>query len=170
MKDHISVREWQEKFRAGEFESKELDVQVKAGWYDWSCRDGSLAGRLKQLGKVVTGVTEPFILDNYYVWFKNNCPLSGPLYDDVRFEPLSDERDGNYFIVCKDSPHEKAKWVLYAERSGFDQPEFACGNLRELTKYVNQLGKELSEAKRDINELWEENHKTVKKKKLEVAR
>ena len=170
MRDNISVREWQEKFRAGEFEGKGRDVQIRAGWNDWFCRDESLANRLKQLGKVVMGVTEPFILDNYYVWFQNNSPLSGPLYDDVRFEPLSDKRDGNYFIVCKDSPHEKAKWVLYAERSGFEKAEFACGNLRELAKYINQLGRELAETKRDVNETRRENQKTAKTKKPEVAR
>ena len=43
---------------------------------------------------------------------KNNCPMSGPLYDDVRFDPLSGERDGKYFVVTLDSPHERAKWVL----------------------------------------------------------
>lgn len=68
-----------------------------------------LPGRLQRIGRVVMGITEPAILDNYYVWFKNNCPLDGPLYDDVRFEPLEGDRCGRYFVVSQDCPYEKRK-------------------------------------------------------------
>ena len=115
----MSVRQWQERFRAGDFSSRDRSVQCEAGWYDWFCRDEALAGRLKKLSGVVLGITDPFILDNYYVWFKNNCPVYGPLYDDVRFEPLSGERDGKYFVISLDSPHEQMKWALFTERYGY---------------------------------------------------
>lgn len=150
MSNNISVREWQKLFQAGEFSDKDSATQICAGWYDWFCSDEALAGRLKQIGKVVMGITEPFILDNYYVWFKNNCPVCGPLYDDVRFEPLVGERDGKYFVVSKDSPHEKQKWALYTERHGFNQPEYECGNLREMVKYINGLGRELAQAEKPV--------------------
>jgi len=117
--NEMSVRTWQERFRAGDFSSRNRAVQCKAGWYDWFCRDDALAGRLKKISSVVLGITDPFILDNYYVWFKNNCPLEGPLYDDVRFEPLTGERDGKYFLVALDSHHELIKWTLYTERYGY---------------------------------------------------
>ena len=84
-------------------------------------------------------------LDNYYVWFKNNCPLSFPLYDDVRFEPLSGDRDGKYFVISLDSPHERTKWALVTERYGFDAPEFDCRDIREMIKYVNSIGPELQQ-------------------------
>ena len=125
--NEMSVRTWQERFRAGDFSSRNRAVQCEAGWYDWFCRDDALAGRLKKISSVVLGITDPFILDNYYVWFKNNCPLCGPLYDDVRFEPLTGERDGKYFVVSLDSPHERMKWALVTERYGYDAPEFECG-------------------------------------------
>lgn len=139
----MTVRRWQERFRAGDFNSRDLSVQCEAGWYDWFCRDEALAGRLKKLSSVVMGIQAPFILDNYYVWFKNNCPVAGPLYDDARFEPLSGERNGKYFIVSLDSPHEQAKWVLYTERYGYDAPEFGSGNVRDVVRYINSMAAEL---------------------------
>ena len=39
MKEEISVRQWQEKFRAGAFDHKDIYTQCKAGWYDWFCQD-----------------------------------------------------------------------------------------------------------------------------------
>lgn len=75
--EHISVRQWQERFRAGAYENKDLKVQCAAGWYDWFCRDEALARRLKKISKVVMGITDPYILDNYYVWFMDNCPVVG---------------------------------------------------------------------------------------------
>lgn len=145
-KERFSVREWQERFRAGEFNEKDVGAQMNAGWYDWFCRDSALAGRLQRIAPVVMGITEPAILDNYSVCFKNNCPLNGPLYDDVRFEPLEGERDGRYFLVALDSPHEKPghKWALTAERSGFDEAEFGCGNVREMCEYINDVAYELA--------------------------
>ena len=142
--NEMSVRTWQERFRAGDFSSRDRAVQCEAGWYDWFCRDDALAGRLKKISGVVLGITDPFILDNYYVWFKNNCPLEGPLYDDVRFEPLTGERDGKYFVVSLDSPHEHMKWALVTERYGYDAPEFECGNVRDMVKYINAIAPELA--------------------------
>ena len=145
-KERFSVREWQERFRAGEFNEKDVGAQMNAGWYDWFCKDSALAGRLQRIAPVVMGITELAILDNYSVCFKNNCPLNGPLYDDVRFEPLEGERDGRYFLVALDSPHEKPghKWALTAERSGFDEAEFGCATVREMCGYINDVAHELT--------------------------
>ena len=168
MTNAISVREWQKQFRAGEFESKDRDTQICAGWYDWFCEDEELAERIKDIGRVVMGIMEPFILDNYYVWFKNNCPLCGPLYDDVRFEPLSSERGGKYFVVSKDSPYENEEWALYTERHGFESPEYECDNVSDMVKYINNLGRELSEQEQSTEAPAKAQKKTSKKK--EAAR
>ena len=142
----LSVREWQEAYRSGEFNAKDVATQIRAGFYDWFCRDEALAGRLKKIAPVVMGITQPAILDNYYVWFKNNCPLTGPLYDDVRFEPLEGERDGRYFVISLDSPHETQKWTMYSERHDdtFHEPEFGCGHVREMCRHINDAARELA--------------------------
>ena len=145
MRENISVHQWQALYQAGAFDAKDFKVQCEAGWYDWFCRDDALVGRLKRIAPVVAGITDPFILDNYYVWFKNNCPVDGPLYDDVRFEPLAGGRNGQYFLVIKDSPHEAYKWALYTERHGFERPEFQCDNVRDMIRYVNGMGPELAQ-------------------------
>ena len=146
MREMLSVRQWQELFHSGEFRDRSRETQIRAGWYDWFCADSALAGRLKEIGRVVMRITEPAILDNYYVWFKNNCPLNGPLYDDVRFEPLEGERCGRYFVVSLNYPYEKQKWTLYTERNGFEAPEFSCDHVFELSKYLNSQGKGLAKA------------------------
>ena len=59
MSDTLSVRQWQELFRSGAFRNRSREAQIRAGWYDWFCGDAALAGRLKQIGRVVMRITEP---------------------------------------------------------------------------------------------------------------
>ena len=55
------------------------------------------------------------------------------------------ERDGKYFVVSLDSPHERMKWALVTERYGYDAPEFECGNVRDMVKYINAIAPELAQ-------------------------
>ena len=44
---------------------------------------GNIIKQIKPGGKVD--------LENSYVWFKNNCPLQGNLYDDFRIADLESD-------------------------------------------------------------------------------
>lgn len=136
---NITVREWIEKFNHGEFDNKEFDTQVKAGWYDWFCSDKALSNRLKKMGNIIKDIKNDYILDNYYIWFKNNCPMVGRLYDDFRLEPLNDDlRDKLYFGVSCEDERNKNKYEIFTGRTGY-KTEFVADNKKELLNIINNL-------------------------------
>ncbi len=56
-------------------------------FYDWFCKPSSLRNKSWKLMKQVKTFLKhnPQIdLLEHYVFFKNNCPMFGPLYDDFR--------------------------------------------------------------------------------------
>ena len=91
MRDEISIRQWIENFDEGLYKAEGTDTQIRAGWYNWFCEDRLLPGKTRKLGRLVKQVSvSPLVdLDNWYVWFKNNCPMNGKLYDDFRFAHLA---------------------------------------------------------------------------------
>ena len=146
MPGETSVRQWQEKFRAGAFDSKDIAIQREAGWWDWHCRNDALAGRLKKIAPVVTGITEASVLDNYSVWFANvRSPGRNAVYDRVQFEPLGDVHDGRIFRIDYGNPNEPEKWTLYTERFGFAAPEFGCAHVRDMVGYIHTMAQELEQ-------------------------
>ena len=139
----ITVREWIEKFNNGEFEARDFDTQRKAGWYDWFCSDEALARRLKKMGNIIKDIKSDFILDNYRVWFKNNCPCSYPLYDDFRFEPLDEEkRESLYFgVQCGHPFGSEFMYEIFTARNGYII-EFKCKNKKEVLQAIERLASE----------------------------
>jgi hypothetical protein len=140
-----TLREFCERYRNGEFKSDDVNVQVEAGWYDWFCSDKQLHRRLQKIWKVLKGVTDDWLLDNFYVWFKNNCPVSYPLYDDVRFEPLDESlRNQQYLIVEIDCGFEDTKYAISTARNGY-HTEFASDDICAVYDFLNHWHEQFEE-------------------------
>lgn len=141
MKDRISVNEWINKFLSGEFDSQDVRVQIQAGWYDWFCKDSSLANKTKKIGNIVRQVKRggKVNLNDWYVWFKNNCPLNGPLYDDFRFASL--ETGDVQFTIQINCCWNKHRYAVYGRtpdgEGHWDEPLFESDSLKDLVKWLN---------------------------------
>lgn len=115
-------------------------------FYDWFCKDSSLEKKAVKLFKNVKSFVKarPDIdLDSTYVFFKNNCPVNGNLYDSFS---ICDRKTGDVlFWVTPKSGHkcyadEPAQMYDYSNRprETFKQAK----NFRELLKIVAYSGKE----------------------------
>lgn len=87
------------------------------GFYDWFCRDSSLklkafefVPKLKLLIKL--GIIDG---DSCYVWFKNNAPVSGQLYDDMRISMINDEHTylGGFVPALGHDGEDKGKCKVF---------------------------------------------------------
>lgn len=80
------------------------------GFYDWFCSDAGLANRAKRLQSNVRSFLnamekkgKAIDLESHYVFFKNNCPGSGNLYDS--FSICQIEGGNVQFWVTAQSGH-----------------------------------------------------------------
>ena len=138
MDKQIKLSEWIQRFKSGEFDKPDTTTQIKAGWFDWFCRDSSLANKTIKMGSIIKqfkagGKAD---LETSYVWFKNNCPLNGPLYDDFRIADI--ENNNNLFVVQIDCVWNDFKYTVFERLDGFEKPVFQTESSRELVKWFNK--------------------------------
>lgn len=126
MKKEFSITEFAARYNRGEFDSPSQTVQIEAGWYDWFCNSYALCKKTKKLApKVLSIMDSPkFDNDKTYVFFKNNCPFVGPLYDQFS---ICDMESGNVLFCCQHlekGSHgcDQAHWEIYARVNGFENP------------------------------------------------
>lgn len=121
----ISLRTWIDKFNANEFNATDRKTQIDAGWYDWFCKDTALRNKTYKLAPKVKQIaaSTKVNLDKHYVFFKNNCPVDGSLYDDFRICDL-ETGDVLYTITPRTGHrHEPGKYAeVWGRENGFEGP------------------------------------------------
>jgi len=107
-------------------------------FYDWFCKDSSLANKRIALDKKVrrlVGSTK-LNMDTMYVWFKNNCPMNGSLYDDIRFSDLA--TGTVIYTVVPRSGHKvnDGRAEVWGKENNFDGP-LVVGTWKDILKFFN---------------------------------
>lgn len=133
----IKVSEWVENYDKGMYDSSDRKTQIEAGWYDWFCDDDELSHYLKNelAPKVKELVKSPKInTDTMYVWFKNNCPMDGELYNDIRFADI--KTGDTLFTVIPSSGHTsiQGRAEAWSYENDFKEP-VVTGNWYDILQY-----------------------------------
>ena len=105
------------------------------GFYDWFCKDSSLKNKAKTLVSRLQTIlknNKRFDTTKTYVFFKNNCPCVGGLYDDFR---ICDIKTGNvlYTITPRD-PREGGKASIWSAENDFFRP-LLVGSWTDIKKF-----------------------------------
>lgn len=139
MNKDLNLRDWLSAFKEGQFNSKDTNIQIEAGWYDWFCKDESLAGKTAKLGAKLKQIVDSPKLkpEEQYVFFKNNCPMNGSLYDDFR---ICDIESGDViFCIVPRSGHRSLNGLgeVWGKENGFKEALFQ-GTWKEIKEWFNK--------------------------------
>ena len=102
-------------------------------FWDWFCSDKALHNRGEKLiAKLKTIINSSKIdCQKQYVWFKNNCPMRGPLYDDFR---ISDKETGNVIYTITPKSGHTGKAEVYGKENDFNEP-LAEGTWNDIKRF-----------------------------------
>lgn len=141
MRERIPISNWIDNFLAGQYDNPDVKAQILSGWFDWFCKDSTLVNKTKKIGNIIKQIKSggKVNLQYWYVWFKNNCPLNGPLYDDFRFASL--ETGDVQFTIQIDCCWNKQRYAVYGRtpdgEGHWDEPLFETNKVNELVNWLN---------------------------------
>lgn len=109
---------------------------VMSLWYDWFCKESLLRRKGEKLLEKLELISssKKFDNDKCYVFFKNNCPMNGSLYDDFR---ICDKETGDVlYTIIPRSGHkcDKGHAQVYGIDNDFEEP-LVDGSWKEVKKW-----------------------------------
>jgi hypothetical protein len=130
---NMNIATFAARFLRGDFDRNDRKIQCEAGWYDWFCRDTSLAAKTERLGRKVLQLMKSTKIDTEknYVFFKNNCPMRGGLYDDFR---ICDMETGNVIFTIVPRCAHSGKAEVWGRENGFNEP-LVSGTWRDVKSF-----------------------------------
>ena len=107
-----------------------LNKENYFGFYDWYCKESSLADNYKHLLPKLKFLVKIGLIDadNSYVWFKNNSPINGHTYNDINIASL--KKDNAFFGgICPKNGHtvynDKCTVWYFDEKGILTEEDFA---------------------------------------------
>lgn len=105
------------------------------GFYDWFCKDSSLKNKAEKLVSRLQTIlknNKRFDTTKTYVFFKNNCPCCGGLYDDFRICNI--ETGKVLYTVTPRDPHKNNKASIWSAENDFKEP-LVIGSWTDIKKF-----------------------------------
>jgi hypothetical protein len=130
----VNLKQQIEAFEQGIFlDSDGNDDKRCYNFYDWFCRESSLENKANKLFKEVKRFIKIKNIDtkNVYVFFKNNCPLIGSLYDDFR---ICDIETGNVIWTVTPKSGHTNQAEVWGKINDFNGPVIVGKNMSEIYK------------------------------------
>ena len=112
------------------------ELVIKGLWYDWFCRDSALEKKGVALIKKLKAISKSNKFDNdkTYVFFKNNCPCVGRLYDDFRICDI-ESGDVIYTVIPKSGfKSDDGMGQVWGKENDFKGPLFT-GTWKEIKNW-----------------------------------
>lgn len=128
---------------------KQFDLFDKDDWsidprcfyfYDWFCKSKSLRNKAESLMTKARKFVKlkNIDMDKNYIWFKNNCPCVGSLYDDFRIASCG-TGDVLYTVVPRSGHNGLCE--IWGQENDFKEPILEAKNwtdaLHKLKKTVD---------------------------------
>jgi hypothetical protein len=136
----VNLAEQLNAFASGRIIDSEGSENDCFNFYDWFCKDSSLERKANILfPKVKRFLKEYPEIDilSTYVFFKNNCPMLGPTYDDFR---ICDIESGNVLYtvtpsrVLKNGKNQIRMAEIWGRSNNFKQPIKEANTFTQLFK------------------------------------
>ena len=129
-----TLKQQLEAFEKGVFlDSQGNEDNTCYNFYDWFCKDQALKAKSERLFKA----TKRFVkkqninTETTYVFFKNNCPVFGSLYDDFR---ICDVETGDVVWNVTPKSGHSGKAEVWGRKNDFKEPIVTGRTLNEVYK------------------------------------
>jgi len=128
-----TLKQQLESFENGVILSSDGKVDTCQNFYDWFCSDKALKAKSEKLFKMVKRWVKYRNTDTekVYVFFKNNCPANGPLYDDFR---ICDVETGDVIWTVTPKCGHSGKAEVWGRQNDFKGPIVVGTNMNEIYK------------------------------------
>jgi uncharacterized protein YerC len=128
-----TLKQQLEAFEQGKFIDSEGNENDCYNFYDWFCSDKALKAKSEKLFKMVKRWVEQRNTDieKVYVFFKNNCPINGPLYDDFR---ICDVETGDVIWIVIPKCGHSGLAEVWGKHNGFKEAIITGKNMNEIYK------------------------------------